>query len=321
MMRAGDYEQIINYDWPYYEACFTSIIWNRLILQLAAQSLTRVFCSWPSCRGSVDWLVMQGVLLGWWCHLLLFSWCLHSGCLLWWFFFFLWRSCWSCLQNSTSFLFLQDSWLAVSGPSSFHLLFVIVIDSDFVPVILYSLLLDILCGLWIPITFLSCLLWKLFNFLISSFATPQVLQLCNSALFTSVSCSLILVASFVFQFFFQIVSFFARAIVANSFLLWMSSQSPSFDPSCITFLYSDPLLTVEYSVFSLFTQYFLCSLSIFFVHSFFCFFIDLVICLFYFCDKDTVISMHYFLWDAAFHLLNPLGICLSDLLSLNASHS
>ena len=108
MMRAGDYEQIINYDWPYYEACFISIIWNRLILQLAAQSLIRVFCSWPSCRGSVDWLVMQGVLLGRWCRLLLFSWCLHSGCLLWWFFFFLWRSGWSCLQNSTSLLFLQQ---------------------------------------------------------------------------------------------------------------------------------------------------------------------------------------------------------------------
>ena len=54
MMRAGDYEQIINYDWPCYEACFISIIWNRLIVQLAAQSLIRVFCSWPSCRGSVD---------------------------------------------------------------------------------------------------------------------------------------------------------------------------------------------------------------------------------------------------------------------------
>ena len=38
----------------HYEACFISIIWNRPILQLAVQSLTRAFCSWPSCRGSVD---------------------------------------------------------------------------------------------------------------------------------------------------------------------------------------------------------------------------------------------------------------------------
>ena len=71
--------------------------------------------SLPSCRGSVCWLVIRGVLLGRWCHLLLFAWCLHSGCLLWWFFFFLWRSCWSSPQNSTSLLFLQDSRLAVSG--------------------------------------------------------------------------------------------------------------------------------------------------------------------------------------------------------------
>ena len=64
-------------------------------------------------------------------------------------------------------------------PSSFHLLSVMVIDSGFVPVILYSLLLDLLCDHWIPITFLSCLLWKLFSFLWSSFDTPQVPQLYN----------------------------------------------------------------------------------------------------------------------------------------------
>ena len=50
-----------------------------------------------------------------WCLLLLFAWCLHLGCLLLWFFFFLWRSCWCSLQNSTSSPFLQDSRLAVSG--------------------------------------------------------------------------------------------------------------------------------------------------------------------------------------------------------------
>ena len=95
--------------------CFISIIWNMAILQLAVQFLTRASCSWPSCRGSVDWLVIRGVLLGRWCHLLLFAWCLHSGCLLWWFFFFLWISCRSSLQNSTSLLFLLDSRLAISG--------------------------------------------------------------------------------------------------------------------------------------------------------------------------------------------------------------
>ena len=97
------------------EACFILIIWKRPILQFAVQSLTRAFCLWPSHRGSVDWLMILGVLLGRWSHLLLFAWCLHSGCLLWWFFFFLWRSCWSSLQNSTSSPFLQDSRLAVSG--------------------------------------------------------------------------------------------------------------------------------------------------------------------------------------------------------------
>ena len=82
-----------------------------------------------------------------------------------------------------------------------------------------DLSLGILYGHWVPITFLSCLLWKLFSLLCSSFDTSQVLQLYNSTLFTSVSCSRIPVVSFAFQFFFQIVSFFARAIVANSFLL------------------------------------------------------------------------------------------------------
>ena len=87
----------------HYEACFISIIWNRPILQLAVQSLTRAFCSWPSYWGSVDWLVIRGVWLGRWCHLLLFAWCSYSGCLLWWFFFSFWRSCWSSLQNVQKF--------------------------------------------------------------------------------------------------------------------------------------------------------------------------------------------------------------------------
>ena len=48
--------------------------------------------------------------------------------------------------------------------SSSHLLSVMVNGSGFVPLILYSLLLDILCGHWIPITFLSCRLRKLPRF-------------------------------------------------------------------------------------------------------------------------------------------------------------
>ena len=220
-----------------------SIIWNRPILQLAVQSLTWAFCSWPSCRGSVDWLVIWEMLLERWCHLLLFAWCLHSGCLLWWFFLFLWRSCWSSLENSTSLPFLQDSRLAVSGyvPAAS-------ISSQlwWSTVALFLWFYTVCC--WISpfspytvsldITFLSCFLWKLFSFLWLSFDTPQVPQFYDSTLFTSVSYSRILVVSFVSHFFFQIASFFAWAIVANPFLLWMSSKSPSFDPSFITFLHS-----------------------------------------------------------------------------------
>ena len=288
----------------------------RPSLQLAVQSLTSIFCSWPPCRGSVDWFVIGGVLLGRWCHLLLYAWYFHSEWILWW-FFFIWRSSWPSLQNSTSSPFLQGSRLGVLGCvpaasfpscSSFHL--VIVIDSDFVPVILYSLLLDILCNHWIPITFLSCLLLKLFMFLWSSFDTSQVLQLYNSILFTSVSYRRILIVSFVFQFFFQILSFFTRVIVANYFLLWISSQSPIFDPSFITFLHSisssfDPIFTVVYSVFSSFTNRFL------FFHYFFCFLIDLETFPVNFCEKGTVISIHYFLWDAAFHLFSQSWIHVS----------
>ena len=57
--------------------------------------------------------MIRGVLLEKWCHLLLFTWCLHSECSLWSFFFFF--LCWSSLQNSTLLSFLQDSRLAVSG--------------------------------------------------------------------------------------------------------------------------------------------------------------------------------------------------------------
>ena len=62
--------------------------------------------------------------------------------------------------------------------------------------------------------------------------------------------------------------------------------------------------TFNNSVFSLFTNTF---------HYFFYFLIDLFLCLFYFCDKVTFISIliGYFLWDAAFHLFNPSGIYVS----------
>ena len=58
-----------------------------------------------------------------------------------------------------------------------------------------------------------------------------------------------------------------------------------------------------YSAFSPFTNRFL----IFII----CFVIDLVLCLFYSSDKVAVISMHYFLWDAAFHLFNQSEIYVS----------
>ena len=247
----------------HYEACFISIIWNRTILQLAVHSLARAFCSWPSCRSSVDWRLIQRVLLGRSSPFFRSMSSFKVLSMMAWFFFFLWRSFWSSLQNSNSSPFLKDSEVAVSGcvPAA-SISSVMVIDSGFVPVNLYSSLLDILHGHVIPITFLSCLPWKLFSFLWSSFDTTQVPQLQNSTLFTSVSYSLILVISFVFQFFFQIASFFATAITANSFLFWMFFQSPSFVPSFITFPHSlsssfDPLCMVVYSVFSSSTNRFL----------------------------------------------------------------
>ena len=163
----------------HYEACFTSIIWNRQILLLAVQSLTRAFCSWSSCRGSIDWLMTLGVLLGRWWNLLLFAWCLHSECLLWCFSFFLWRFFWSSLQNSTSLHFLLDSQLVVSGcvpaASISSLLWWLTVALFLWSYTVYCWI--FLCSHWITITFLSCLLWKLIRFLWSSFDTPQVPQL------------------------------------------------------------------------------------------------------------------------------------------------
>ena len=122
----------------------------------------------------------------------------------------------------------------------------------------------------------------------SSADTNQVPQLYNSTLSTSVSYSRILVVSFVFQFFFRIASFFARAKVAK---LFFSGWSPDHQALI-------PIL----SHFSILHS------QVFAFHYFFYFLIDLVICLFFFCDKVIVISIHYFLWHAAFHLFNPSGM-------------
>ena len=184
----------------------------------------------------------------------MFAWCLHSRSLLWWFFFFLWRSCWSFLENSTSSPFLQDSRLAVSrcvpAASISSLLW-----WSTVALFLWSYTVGYFMWPLDPNHLSSCLLWKLFRFFWSFSDTPQVSQLYNSTLFTNFWYSQILVVRFFFQISFQIALFFARATAVIFFLLWMSFQSPSFDPSFITFPYSlssslDPLFTVVYSVFS-----------------------------------------------------------------------
>ena len=109
-----------------------------------------------------------------------------------------------------------------------------------------------------PIIRLSCCLWTLFNFLWSLCDNPHVLQLYNRMLLTSVSYSRIL-DTFVFHFFFQTVSLFDIATFDNSFLLFISSLSPSFDSSLITFLHYAsstfaPLFIVVFSVFSSFAS-------------------------------------------------------------------
>ena len=114
--------------------------------------------------------------------------------------------------------------------------------------------LDILCGHWIPITFLAVFYENCFVFFGHSLTHPRFLS-CITTLFTNFWYSQILVVRFFFQISFQIALFFARATAAIFLLLWMSFQSPSFDPSFITFPYSlssslDPLFTVVYSVFS-----------------------------------------------------------------------
>ena len=182
--------------------------------------------------------------------------------LLWWFFFFLWRSYWSSLQNSRT-VSLPDSQLAVSG---------CVLAASISSLLWWSTLAVFLWSYTVcywtfyvatgsqspfsAVFYENCLVFS------GHPLTHPKFRSCTTTLFTSASYCRILVVSFVFQFFFQIMSFFARAIVASSFLLWISSRLPSFDPSFITFLqfrssYLDPLFKVVYLVFSSFTNRFL----------------------------------------------------------------
>ena len=57
-------------------------------------------------------------------------------------------------------------------------------------------------------------------------------------LLTSNSYRRSLAFSFVFHFFFHTVSLFDSAMFNSSFLLFVSSRSPSFDPNLMTFLHS-----------------------------------------------------------------------------------
>ena len=84
------------------------------------------------------------------------------------------------------------------------------------------------------ITRLSCFLWKLFSFFWSLCDNPQVPQLYKEVCFwltidTGVA-------------FFYIVLLFDVALFDSSFLLFISSRSPSFDPNVMTFLHSFPFL-------------------------------------------------------------------------------
>ena len=62
-------------------------------------------------------------------------------------------------------------------PRSFHRLAAIVFDSFSLLVSLYNLSFVIVCGHFIPSTFLSCFLWKLLRFRSSALLRPHVPQL------------------------------------------------------------------------------------------------------------------------------------------------
>ena len=87
-----------------------------------------------------------------------------------------------------------------------------------------------LWGHLMPITRLSCFLWKLFSFLWSLPDNPQVpLRLLRSMLLTYDSYGRSLVFSFVFHFVFYTISLFDNAMLDSSFLRFISSRWPSFD--------------------------------------------------------------------------------------------
>ena len=158
-----------------------------------------------------------------WCLLLLFAWCLHLGCLLWWFFFFLWRSCWCSLQNSTSSPFLQDSRLAVSGCASAASTSSLLWWSTMAflwSYTSYCLIFYVATG---SQSSLSAALYENCSVSSGHLLTQPSFHSCTTTISTSVLYCRILVLSFVFQLFFQIVSFFARTIVVNSFPVWVSS--------------------------------------------------------------------------------------------------
>ena len=258
--------------------------------------MSRAFCYWPLCRGSLDWLVMWGVLQGRWCHLLLFAWCLHSGCLLWWFFFFLWRSCWASLQNSTSSLFLQDSRLAVSGC---------------VPAASISSLVW-----WSTV---ALFLWSFTVYCWTFYVTPGSQSPFSVVFYENCLispghplthprfCSCITA-----HFSLRIVRLdsgcqFPFPILFPNCVILCKSNSCQFFPFLdfvpMTKLWSQfchifPLLLILFSRW--YIQSFLCSLTGFCFKWFFCLIIDLVLCVFYFCDRVTVISILYFVWNAAF---------------------
>ena len=87
-----------------------------------------------------------------------------------------------------------------------------------------------LWGHLMPITRLSCFLWKLFSFLWSLPDNPQVpLRLLRSMLLTYDSYGRSLVFSFVFHFVFHTISLFDNVMLDSSFLRFISSRWPSFD--------------------------------------------------------------------------------------------
>ena len=112
-----------------------------------------------------------------------------------------------------------------------------------------------------PLTRLSCILWRLFS---SSghFAIIPRYHSCKDESFWLMIHTYSLVFSFVFHLFFHTVSLFDSVMFDSSFLLLISSWSPGFDPNLIMFLHSTSgsisfLSMVIFSVLSSLTSRFL----------------------------------------------------------------